>query len=347
MDIPVTQALGPQVGGHAGVLTTEDGSLLIKPALPQELEFYYALRQDPALDDLRSFTPTFLGTLKLEGKVESSDADLTSGAGIEHVDAEGKESIVLENLSYPFLKPNILDIKLGTVLYDDSASPEKVARMEKTAKETTSLETGVRLTGFQVYDNITGLPVNTPKSYGKSIKAHELGEGIAKFFPVGSPAAASSDSTDAPASSSGLPLESLLPILQTIREEIAEIKQVFSSLELRMVGGSLLIIYEADWKRAEDSIEKYLLGDSEDEEEKDNDKADKEDEEEEVAEDDEDEDSEDTDPATTIGPPFVVKLIDFAHTKFVPGQGPDEGVILGLDTVLRLLDARLKEITPP
>ena len=57
---------------------------------------------------------------------------------------------MLENLSHAFAKPNILDIKLGTVLYDDAASPEKRARMEKTARDTTSLETGIRLTGFQV-----------------------------------------------------------------------------------------------------------------------------------------------------------------------------------------------------
>ncbi len=60
------------------------------------------------------------------------------------------QSIVLENLSHRFVKPNILDIKLGTVLYDDEATPEKRARMEKTARDTTSFETGVRLTGFQV-----------------------------------------------------------------------------------------------------------------------------------------------------------------------------------------------------
>jgi 1D-myo-inositol-tetrakisphosphate 5-kinase/inositol-polyphosphate multikinase len=60
------------------------------------------------------------------------------------------QSIVLENLSHGFLQPNILDIKLGTVLYDETASPEKVERMLKAAKATTSLETGVRLTGFQV-----------------------------------------------------------------------------------------------------------------------------------------------------------------------------------------------------
>ena len=60
------------------------------------------------------------------------------------------QSIVLENLAYPFSKPNILDIKLGTVLYDEFATPEKRQRMENTARVTTSLETGVRLTGFQV-----------------------------------------------------------------------------------------------------------------------------------------------------------------------------------------------------
>lgn len=59
-------------------------------------------------------------------------------------------SIVLENISHKFVKPNIMDIKLGTVLYERDASPEKRARMEKAARETTSLETGVRLTGFQV-----------------------------------------------------------------------------------------------------------------------------------------------------------------------------------------------------
>lgn len=36
------------------------------------------------------------------------------------------------------------------MLYDESATPEKVARMQKVAQETTSFETGVRLTGFQV-----------------------------------------------------------------------------------------------------------------------------------------------------------------------------------------------------
>ena len=68
---------------------------------------------------------------------------------------------MLENLSHAFSKPNILDIKLGTVLYDDGASAEKRARMEKTARETTSLETGVRLTGFQVRPGLLSRPLST------------------------------------------------------------------------------------------------------------------------------------------------------------------------------------------
>lgn len=123
-----------------------------------------------------------------------------------------------------------------------------------------------------------------------------------------------------PSSSSGLPKETLEPILRAIREEITEIREVFSSLEIRMVGASLLIIYEADWTRAEESLTSF----SEDEDEKK----------------DEDDESDSIRP----GPPFVVKLIDFAHTRLAPGEGPDQSVLLGMDTILKLLDVRLGEI---
>ena len=163
-----------QVAGHLGQMTTtEDGSLLIKAALPREVAFYEALQHDKALEQLRVFTPQFLGTLRLEGQVDPAQADSTAGIIVQPLEGEAPgtvkdmyfpsrrllnnlvlivslQSIVLENLTYPFLKPNILDVKLGTILYDDTASPEKKARMERAAKETTSGVTGIRLTGFQV-----------------------------------------------------------------------------------------------------------------------------------------------------------------------------------------------------
>lgn len=70
--VGTVHTLTSQVGGHAGVLTTEDGSLLIKPALPVELEFYQKLDTDPIFEHLLPFLPKFLGTLKLEGQVDKS-----------------------------------------------------------------------------------------------------------------------------------------------------------------------------------------------------------------------------------------------------------------------------------
>jgi len=261
------------VGGHAGIQTTEDGSLLIKPALKREVMFYEAMaRGEGGLAGLREYVPKFLGVLKLEGRVGED------GTKIEEV-ADGHESIVLENLTYGFSKPNILDIKLGRELYDSEASEEKIERMKKAARETTSWETGVRLTGFQVYDNVTGEAVNTPKSYGKSIKASELKEGIARFFPVG----------DAEGARSGLGRSVLVGVLEGIRDEVAAIREIVASLEVRMVGASVLIVYDSEQQ-------------------------------------------------------YVVRLIDFAHTFVTPGSGPDDGVLLGLDTTLGLLNGRIAEI---
>ncbi|KAG6852903.1 hypothetical protein C0991_008272 [Blastosporella zonata] len=323
---PEHKPLESQVGGHAGVLTTEDGSLIIKPALPLELQFYEALQRNEGLKELRPFIPNFLGTLKLEGEIDERKSA-----------EEGTiSSIVLENISHSFLKPNILDIKLGTVLYDETASSEKVERMINTAKNTTSFETGIRLTGFQtfdmegylffkVYDNVTSLAVNTPKSYGKSIKPTDLPDGISRFFPVGSPIAESGGSSSS-TSTSGLPLDTLLPILREIREDVAEVRDIYSELEIRMVGGSLLIVYEADWTRAKEGVKRL------------------EEEEEEEEDDDEDEDEDEDEDADKPGPPCVVKLIDFAHTRLVLGQGPDEGVLLGMDTLLKLIDGRIAQL---
>ncbi|KAF7364988.1 Kinase [Mycena venus] len=309
---PDTHTLPSQVGGHAnGVVTAADDTLLIKAALPLELKFYQtvAAASEPEFDALRPFIPKFIGTLSLEGELDTdkppSEGSINSRA----------QSIVLENLAHPFVKPNILDIKLGTVLYDESASPEKKERMTKTAETTTSLKTGIRLTGFQVYDNLTGEAVHTSKAYGKSISAAQLPEGIARFFPI--------RTAEAPAQ--GLPASVLLQILELLREDVQDIRDAFAALEIRMVGGSLLIVYESDAARAEEGLKWLLKDDDEDEEDSDS---------------DDDEDDAKKPPKS----PYDVRLIDFAHTRFVPGQGPDEGVLLGFKAILNLLDERIEAV---
>ena len=85
--------LESQVGGHAGVSTTENGSLLIKPAVPKELAFYQRLQQDSNLEDLRVFIPTFLGTLELMGKVDEMGSGVSESVLVESAE-EKDESLV-------------------------------------------------------------------------------------------------------------------------------------------------------------------------------------------------------------------------------------------------------------
>ena len=101
-----------------------------------------------------------------------------------------------------------------------------------------------------------------------------------------------------------------------------------------MVGSSLLIVYEADWDRAQEGVKKFLLNDSDPEQKSES----------EGESESDDDDNEGSESKKKIFPPYTVKLIDFAHTIFVPDQGPDEGVLLGLDTVLNLLKGRIDEL---
>lgn len=112
-----------------------------------------------------------------------------------------------------------------------------------------------------------------------------------------------------------------------------------------MVGSSLLIIYEGDWERAETGVQwlteqpaSISRGEDGGEEEEIN-----EDMEVEGSEEDEESDEESSDEGSES--PCVVRLIDFAHTRLKPGQGPDMGVLKGLDTLLSLLDGRIASLS--
>jgi hypothetical protein len=61
-----------------------------------------------------------------------------------------EDGIVISNLSYNFKKPNIIDIKLGTKLFDRLASEEKKNRMQNVADTTTSGSLGFRICGMKV-----------------------------------------------------------------------------------------------------------------------------------------------------------------------------------------------------
>ena len=294
--------------------------------------------------------------------------------------------LVIENTAHGFLKPNIIDIKLGTILWDEDALPAKKERMQNAAKRTTSGETGVRLTGFQVcrgtltpmsvdaehscesllqvFGNTTPLPVIFPKSYGKTIGVSELRAGVARFFPISGSLMSGSQilrihtstlhyrvHSDLPGAESGgrmdvgLPRTLLLPVLKSIRKGVQEIRDVLSAMEMRMVGSSLLIIYEGDWHRAEMGVQwlaEQAASATRDGRVDGGGREFKEVEEDDSEDDDESED-ESEDERRGYKSPCVVKVIDFAHTRLKPGEGPDQSVLRGLETVLALLDGRIMD----
>ena len=76
----------------AGGLTTEDGSLLIKAALPRELVICQKLLYVPLLEALRPFIVKFLGALQLEGEGDHSNpTTANSGIVIKPIDDHNDE----------------------------------------------------------------------------------------------------------------------------------------------------------------------------------------------------------------------------------------------------------------
>jgi len=149
----------------------------------------------------------------------------------------------------------------------------------------------------------------------------------------------------------GLPVSLLLPILRSIRRSVQELRDILNSIELRLIGSSLLIVYEGDWDHAEVGVQwianhpESVTGDEgERKEEEICEDAEGEVEEVEGSEVESEEEEYDDDEEEEGGGsdcPCVVRLIDFAHTRLAPGQGPDLGVLKGLDTLLGLLDGRI------
>lgn len=115
-------------------------------------------------------------------------------------------------------------------------------------------------------------------------------------------------------------------MLGTVHDKVLEIQHALAETEIRMVGGSILVVWEGDPAALTKAIAAADEGRDVMEEEDDGD------------EDELDESS------RKPGPVCVVKLIDFAHTRLVPGEGPDGGVMTGVGTVLKLLENRIREL---
>ena len=357
----------------AGTLCDEDGKLFIKPCTEKEINFYQTVQREASdpdsskdkFRDLADIIPVFMGTLMLADPADQRIGETVTGiiseaggittdkneiianvteqiakaaAGAPQPDpaAEGAPpepewvptnggkiktdtAIVLENMSHGFKKPNILDLKLGVRLHADNAPAKKKQKMEKLSAETTHGTHGFRIAGMKTYrgsDDPSQLDEDGfmiyDKDFGRTLVTEDnLAGAVGKF--VFNEAA-------------GIDKELGMAVCNGIAHEIDNMAHVLSEHELTMYSASLLIVLEGDGEALRHAIQRNN-------------------EEAELWEKDPalaakrvdsgivlDDDGESF--AGAEAPKmYSVKLIDFAHVDWAPGQGPDENLLKGVRSV--------------
>ena len=316
--------------GHEGTLTNESESLFFKLTTKREVRFYSDLEKlreaegssSHAAEELNTvsfcdWAPVFVGTMQ-EG-INGDPAQITNYSPLQKIaynpisnQTITKSYIVLENLLQGYKSPNVLDIKLGKVLYDQHASQEKKARLEAVSNKTTSGLLGARVCGMKMkkhqdlgtinashFDlDITSNYYSINKFYGRSLKTEaDLIDAFKFFFQT-----------------NALPEKQITNLLQSFLTRLQLLYNTLLDTPVRLISSSLLFIYEADpqrWTENTDVLldDDFAVGESEEEEEGDR-------------------------PQRSLS---KLKLIDYAHSEFKQQkESYDENVLFGVESLINI-----------
>lgn len=344
------------VAGHAGTMCDPDGHFFIKPCTQAEVDFYQsATRRHP---DFAELMPLYMGTLQLEDpdniKLDDSMAGaidddgalqtakdeivaMVAAAAQEEREKEkqngvwvpnrGKKiktdkSVVLENASGGFTRPNILDVKLGVRLWADDAPQEKKTRFDKISRETTNGSLGFRIAGMRVFrgsDAPKELDDEEYKIYDKDYGRTHVNDAnvVDEFRRFVFNATA------------GIDEELGRAVCDAFLRDLERVEEVLTRHESRMYSASLLFVFEGDGRALRSAIEKNnaTVEALEDEKHRTARRVDSGI----VMEDDDDEDFE-----SELPDIYKLKLIDFAHARWTPGEGPDENILKGVRSLRRI-----------
>ena len=317
LDASTLKTFENAAAGHDGVMSDPSGELIIKPCHQAEVDFYQSTtREHP---DFAEMMPTFMGTLQLGAPAEAPTA--TAVHEPEHITQDTKDqqlkhgvklstetAIVLENLEHSFKHANVMDLKLGARLWEDGTKPDKAARLDKVAAETTSGSLNFRIAGMKVW-NGNDFDIYD-KFWGRKFNAENVQDGFATFFSgleVGTKAEVAQE------------------LLETVLAEVTKARHMLEKYESRMYSASVLIVYEGDTSALE-----VLMGGEP--------KTPRADERaptlREVQKSITEEEDDEAEPPVA----FKVRMIDFAHAAWTPGKGRDNNVITGLKNIEKQLD---------
>ncbi|KAH8808850.1 putative inositol polyphosphate multikinase [Xylogone sp. PMI_703] len=326
------------VAGHDGTLSDVDGELFIKPCTRAEVDFYEtSVASYPQFAELM---PTFLGTLELGDQhnaatIEEQSAALISKHTIPEVvvPVTNKRittnlAVVLENAAHGFVRPNILDVKLGVRLWADDAHPDKKQRFDKVTEETTHKELGFRIAGMRVWQGVGAIG----KAKGKAKADADIDEEGYKIYDknYGRYDLDKHNVADAFRNfifneSAGIDEELGRLVAQAFHSDLRRIQKVLEEQESRMFSASLLFVFEGDGVALRAAMEEAskspatLPNDGD-------------------GESDQSEDDDELEQPTTPKI-YTVKVIDFAHAFWTPGNGPDENSLLGVRSVANILES--------
>lgn len=339
-------------------MSDDSGELFIKPCVPVEVDFYQsANRRHPEFADLM---PLFMGTLSLDDpkSVEvagaiSATGDVTTAkeqiaAVVANATASAPEdesapgwtpkskskkiktntAIVLENSSHGFTQPNILDAKLGIRLWADDAPMEKKQRFDKITAATTHAKLGFRIAGMRVYhgsDDPLELDEDGYKVYDKdfgrvSVSDDNIVDVFHKFVFN---------------KSAGIDEELGKAVCTAFAQDVKQVEDIMTRHESRMYSASLLFVFEGDGAKLRSAIEQSNAAVDEARAEK-IERTTKRVDSGIVLEDDDDDDLEAD--LSSLPRVYSLKLIDFAHAEWTPGQGPDENSLVGVRSLGRIFE---------
>ncbi|KAI1759704.1 inositol polyphosphate multikinase [Hypoxylon sp. FL1150] len=253
-------------------------------------------------------------------------------------------AVVLENASFGYMKPNIMDAKLGIRLWADDAPAEKKERFDKISQETTHKKYGFRVAGMRVYKGSTDeceLDEEGFKIYDKdwgrfTVNENNIVDSFNKFIFN----EAANIDEDLGKTVAGL-----------FAQDLRRVQEVLEKEESRMYSASLLFVFEGDGDALRAALEEAKADAFVPEHRRGSTRAPvanyrvdsgiglEEDElcDSGLAQDfgDLDDDSDDESSFPRI---YTLKLIDFAHAAWKPGQGPDENVLLGVRSLAKLFE---------
>ncbi|KAK0378148.1 inositol polyphosphate kinase [Colletotrichum limetticola] len=376
------------VAGHAGTMTTADGSMFIKPCTQAEIDFYQSAYSDPAHADFKEIMPDFWGTLSLVDPLELSsvedgvpgpvaspeakkelEASVTGQPPADSHQENGKwvqnkskkiktdQSVVLNNSGSGFTSPNFLDVKLGVRLWADDAPAEKKRRFDDITSKTTHGPLGFRIAGMKVWRGSTmksELDQNDYKVYDKDygrtyVNTDNVVENFRKFIFN---------------KAAGIDDDLARAVVTAFLHDLRNVERVLSSEESRMYSASLLFVFEGDGDKLREAIaQNNAAVDSivaaeakvEAESEKPGRTTSRVDSGIELIEEDRmtihvpdhgslsDDDDDDDDDDVELPRVFTLKLIDFAHAQWTPGQGPDENALKGVRSLIKIFEEMEKE----